>query len=85
MPKKKLPDNDLKVSMTTIFTSLKFLKTQMSFWSFFNDKIGNIHRLYLSIGKNMSLSRPALVGQSESNLPGFVMYYINEGVCGIRP
>ena len=41
-PKKKLPDNNLKVSMPTIFTSLKFLKTQTSFRSFFNYKSGNI-------------------------------------------
>ena len=57
--------------MPTVFTSLEFLKTQTSFRSFSNDKSGNIHRLYVSIGKNVSLSR-----QEESNLPGFVVYYI---------
>ena len=57
--------------MPTVFTSLEFLKTQTSFRSFSNDKSGNIHRLYVSIGKNVSLSR-----QAESNLPGFVVYYI---------
>ena len=36
-PKKKLPDNNLKVSVPTVFTSLEFLKTQTSFRSFFND------------------------------------------------
>ena len=63
-PKKKLPNNKLKVSMPTIFT-LKFLKTQTSFRSFFNYKSGNIHRFYRSIGKKMSLSRQAFDWQSE--------------------
>jgi len=78
--KKKLSDNNLKVSVPTMFTSLEFLKTQTSFQSFFNYKSGNIHRLYLSIGKKMSLSCQAFDWQLESNLPGFVVYYIYSSV-----
>jgi len=43
-PQKKVSDNNLKVSVPTVFPSLEFLKTQTSFRSFFNYKSGNIHR-----------------------------------------
>ena len=73
---KATPDSNLKVSVPTVFTSLEFFKIQTSCRSFFNYKSGNIHRLYLSIGKKMSLLRQAFDWQSESNLPGFVVCYI---------
>ena len=49
-PKKKLPNNNLKVSVPYRIRS-RIFKTQTSFQSFFCYKSGNIHRFYRSIGK----------------------------------
>ena len=58
-PKKKLPENNLKVkkclfSVPSVFTSRYFKQTSLR--SFFGYESGNIHRFYRSIGKNVTFT-----------------------------
>ena len=81
MPKKKLPNNKLKVSVSTINYSLSnFLKHKH------HSDLSSITKVEIFIdfigvsGKRMSLSHQAFDWRSESDLPGFVVYYIYSSV-----